>query len=370
MPRLQSAENVDRVYREHGYVRHCFRKREFAVLRLLCAFFVWCVPGCGKKPVEGYPPGVVRITYLSAADDSQQPALYWSPDASEPVPLLVALHTWSNDYAQAGEEALYAKWCQKAGWAFVHPDFRGANHRTEAMGSDLVVADILSAVDFAKSYDNIDEERVYCVGVSGGGHAALLMAARAPKVWAGVSAWCGISDIAAWHRECTQAGRNKYANNIETALGGRPDVTERAAEAARRSPVYWFSKLQPNSLPNLDINHGIRDGRDGSVPFTHSLFAWNQCVTKEDAIPESLISAFYKTHSVGEELQLMNQVFDTNKSLMRSNLPVFQRAAGKARVTIFDGAHEINHYAALNWLAAQRRQQPPVWEFSESLSLE
>ena len=32
------------------------------------------------------------------------------------------------------------------------------------------------------------------LGFSGGGHAALLLAGRA-EVWAGVSVWCGISDL-------------------------------------------------------------------------------------------------------------------------------------------------------------------------------
>ncbi len=65
----------------------------------------------------------------------------------------------------------------------------------------------------------IDPQRIYLVGVSGGGHMALLMAGRAPEVWAGVSAWCGISDLAAWHRQTKAAGLS-YWQSLEKACGG------------------------------------------------------------------------------------------------------------------------------------------------------
>ena len=38
--------------------------------------------------------------------------------------------------------------------------------------------------------------------------------------------------------------------------------------------------------------------------------------------------------------------------------PIFRRASGNTRVTIFEGGHEIVHQAALNWLAKQRKGQP------------
>ena len=179
------------------------------------------VAHAGEPAAKGYPPGVKKITYSSPGDDTEQPALFWKPkDTTKPVPLLVGLHTWSGGYDQAGGSAVFARWCQQEGWAFIHPHFRGPNWTKEAMGSDLVVADILAAVEFAKKTTGIDENRIYCIGVSGGGHAALLMAGRSPDVWAGISAWCGISDIAAWHRECSSHRRfRKYAGHIEKALG-------------------------------------------------------------------------------------------------------------------------------------------------------
>ena len=90
-----------------------------------------------------------EIRYQSSADQSEQPAMFYAPVSKDPVPLMVALHTWSGDYKQKYHKAI-EQWCIKHGWAYIHPDFRGPNNRPEATGSKLVVADIVNAVEYAK----------------------------------------------------------------------------------------------------------------------------------------------------------------------------------------------------------------------------
>lgn len=317
-----------------------------------------------KTAVKGYPKGISEIRYRSAADDSEQPALFWAPkpEKDKPAPLLVALHTWSGNYRQAGGESKYAEWCQKMGWVFIHPNFRGPNWTPEALGSDLVVVDIRSAVDFAKANANVDESRIYCVGVSGGGHASLLMAGRAPELWAGVSAWCGISDIAMWHEQCSDTKFANYAEHIEKALGDAPSLTSNhVGRAYNRSPIAWLRKA--GGVP-LDINHGITDGRTGSVPFTHSLKAWNAVVPGKFRMADDLIEAFYES-----QLPPATNESDSNSGgdlsdphgLYGNRAPLFRRIHENTRVTIFDGGHEIVHDAALNWLAAQQKEKPANW---------
>lgn len=312
------------------------------------------------KPVpEGYPAGVLDVRYTSSGDDSEQPALFWKPDskAGEKRPLLVALHTWSSDYHQAGGEVKYAEWCQKAGWVFIHPNFRGRNSSPEAMGSDLAVADILSSVDYARENAAIDEDRIYCIGVSGGGHASLLMAGRAPDLWAGVSAWCGISDIADWHDQCNGTKQQKYADDIEKSLGGPPDTTKRKDAATHRSPNTWLPKAGAGRVA-LDIQHGVHDGRSGSVPFTHSLHAWNAVVAAThsgEVIAGEAIAAFYQSQQSPGAAPAPDALYPDDQQ------PLFRRNTENARVTIFEGGHEILHEAALNWLAAQRKGQPANW---------
>ena len=103
-------------------------------MRILCfLFFMSASPIMAQ--VKGYPDGVKEVNYVSNADGTEQPALFWKPDTQDgPVPLLVALHTWSGNYLQAGGEAVFARWCQQVGWAFVHPDFRGINKTPQAGG--------------------------------------------------------------------------------------------------------------------------------------------------------------------------------------------------------------------------------------------
>lgn len=306
-------------------------------------------------PVPGYPGSIREIRY-TCPDGTQQPALYWAPPRVEgkEVPLLVALHTWSGNYLQAGGEVKYAEWCLQNGWVFIHPNFRGPNRTPEAMGSDLMIGDIRAAVAWAKAETSIDESRVYAIGVSGGGHATQLLAGRTPEIWAGISSWCGISDIAAWHRETIAAGRDNYARQIEAALGGSPEASlKHRADARHRSPLTWLANAA--GVP-LDISHGIEDGRSGSVPFTHSLLAWNAVVPESERLTPELITTFYETLAVppGDPAAVAD-------SLYGNAPPLFRRTHGNTRVTIFQGGHEIVHSAALNWLAAQRKGKPANW---------
>ena len=118
----------------------------------------------------------------------------------------------------------------------------------------------------------------------------------------------------------------------------------------------------------LDINHGIRDGRKGSVPFTHSLHAWNAVMSesKDNILPTAEIELFYKTQKLPAHPAFVAPEPDP---LYGKRRPVFRRTEGNTRLTIFAGGHEIIHPAALNWLAAQRRGKPAVWELREIAEL-
>jgi hypothetical protein len=76
--------------------------------------------------------------------------MFYKPKVDTSRPLLVALHSWSNNYRQK-ESVIYAEWCIANDWIFIHPNFRGPNNKPEATGSELVVGDVLSAIDYAKA---------------------------------------------------------------------------------------------------------------------------------------------------------------------------------------------------------------------------
>ena len=291
--------------------------------------FLLALVSCGGPP-KGWPEGIQDIR-IDASDGAKQPALYYTPDTTEPVPLLVGLHTWSGKYTSWGKGygIPWAEHCKTHDWAFIHPQFRGPNKTPEACGSDRAILDILEAVEYAKTQRAIDADRIYLVGVSGGGHMAMMMAARHPEVWAGVSAWCGISDLVAWHAECKASGR-KYAGDMERACGGTPETA--AAEFAKRSPLTHLRTAE--HLPPLDIQVGILDGHKGSVPVSHSLHAFNAVVPESARLSDAEIASFVKTATRPDHLPAAAPDPDYGNTP-----PVFRRASGNTRLTVFQGGH-------------------------------
>jgi len=314
----------------------------------------------GAAGVPGWPEEVTRVEIPSPGNVAQ-PALFWRAPGEGKKPLLVGLHTWSSTYGQAGSSLPYQTWCRQEGWHFIHPHFGGPNYTPQAMGSDFAVEEVVRAVKWAQTQTEVDADRIYLVGVSGGGHMALMMAARHPEIWAGVSAWCGISDIAQWHEDCRKNAKfGRYADNIEGALGGPPDTQTRRQDAVRRSPVTWLDKAR--GLP-LDIQAGVHDGRKGSVPFLHSLRAYNAVAEVGQRIPEAEMAAFYQSGTAPGAAPAAEAIYGAWR-------PLYRRTSGQARVTIFEGGHEIVHIVAMNWLALQRKGQPAVWEIREPRPLE
>ncbi|QDV13508.1 Prolyl oligopeptidase family protein [Rosistilla oblonga] len=288
---------------------------------------------CGQKASE--------IRYLSSADKTEQPAMFYSPDSESAVPLVVALHSWSGDYKQRLHQEIEA-WCIEQGWAYIHPNFRGPNLRPEATGSELVVQDIVSAVDHAKTAANIDPSAVYLIGTSGGGYTSLLMAGRHPEIWAGASAWVPISDLTAWYHECKLAKRN-YFNNIAASCGGVPGTSPEVDEEYRkRSPLTYLADAKG---VRLSINAGIRDGHVGSVPVSHSLLAFNEVAEAADRLSEEQIREFVQTAKVPADLQ--TAISDPS---FGEKQPLFRRTSGSATVTLFDGGHELVDNAAIAWI--------------------
>ena len=203
----------------------------------------------------------LAIDVPSSKDGTLQKVIYWRPEsaahdvAGPAVPLIVFLHSWSGGFEQGPPWIAQAK---KMGWVLVAPDFRGPNSRPEACASDLASQDILDAVAYARRDARIDASRIYLVGGSGGGHMSLVMAARAPELWAGVSAWVPISDLAAWHAE-SKARKSNYDKMLEKSCGGAPGpATE--AEYRHRSPLFHLAAAA-KGIP-LDINTGIHDSID------------------------------------------------------------------------------------------------------------
>lgn len=300
-------------------------------MRIILPVLIWIA----LMPMRTECQSLKEINYVSSADNSSQPAMFYAPDATNPVPLMVALHTWSGDYKETYHEKI-AQWCMKNGWAYIHPNFRGPNVRPEATGSELVVKDIVSAVEYARKTAKIDAASIYLVGTSGGGYTALVMAGHHPEIWAGVSIWAAISDLKAWYDQ------GKYRAHLVKSCGGVPGQSAAVDEEYRkRSPVTYLAKAKGLVL---HINAGIMDGHQGSVPISHSLLAFNEVADPKDRISGEDIRFFVEKVQVPPHLQ--ENISDASYGEKR---PLFRRTSGNATVTIFQGGHELVPHAALSW---------------------
>ncbi|HSE22930.1 MAG TPA: hypothetical protein VLB68_14790 [Pyrinomonadaceae bacterium] len=78
------------------------------------------------------------------------PWSFYKPNLNEPRPLVVALHSWSEDYRQAAS-VIYSEWAIANDWIFIHPHFRGPNVKPEATGAIQMVEQAAEKVSGARS---------------------------------------------------------------------------------------------------------------------------------------------------------------------------------------------------------------------------
>lgn len=329
------------------------------VICMLALLLAWTPLTLGAKPDPLAATETVQIK--SALDGVLQPVRLWIPDgtrgakAGKPVPLLVCLHSWSTSYKQSDQMAATFEACRKRGWIFLAPNFRGPNRRPEACASELARRDILDAVAYTLTVASVDRKRIYVFGGSGGGHMALVMAAEAPKLWAAASAWVPITDLAAWHAQCSRR-KLKYAKDLELVCGGPPGSPKADAEYRRRSPLFFLDRAA--GLP-IDINVGIHDGHEGSVPIDHSLRAFNVLARANGHCDKTIADADIAT-MVSQAKVPVDLARERVDEPLRKHKVLFRRQAGPVRVTVFDGGHRMEAPPALAWLAAHRREEPGV----------
>ncbi len=325
-------------------------------LTLTTALLAGVAAGARGTAGKTQPPPTIRVK--STIDGAMRPSYFYVPEVKDgaKVPLLVALHTWSYGYKATDPLNWALGECRARGWAMLYPDFRGPNWTPEACGSDLAVQDILDAVDYAKANAPIDHDRVYVIGASGGGMMSLLLAGRAPKVWAGVYSGCPITDIARWHGDSKRIGTH-YWKHMEQACGGTPAT--RAEEYARRSPLTYLAAARKGKV-HVQIATGIHDGHirrgGGSVPIGHAIRGFNALANKKDQVPEDVIASMEKDEKVPADL-----AFAGKDPFFAKNRIHLRRTSANVRLTVFEGGHAGNFAAGIDWLSRQRRNAPVDW---------
>ena len=196
----------------------------------------------------------VELKIVSSLDCTEQPSLFYQAKGERKRPLLVGLHTWSWDrFNQINNMLPYA---QKHNFHLLLPEFRGPNMKvspsgyinpdcTKACGSEYAKQDVFDAIAYVKEHYAIDEENVFVLGLSGGGHMALLCGAKDPKAFKAIGAFVPVCDLERWTKE--SAG---YAPHV------RACCNDSVEEMKKRSPSAYAKEL---SQANLKIFHGKFD---------------------------------------------------------------------------------------------------------------
>lgn len=298
------------------------------------------------------------VDVVSTLDGAIQPVRMLPARSDRARPLLVVLHTWQGDVHQAQDAFLHE--AQSRDWHFVMPNFRGANGSPESCGSELAVGDVMDAIDAAMRLLRVDASRIYLAGGSGGGHMTLLVAGRHPSRFAAASAWCSIVDLAAWHRETSADPRHQhYARSIETACGGEPGRSAGVDQQyAARSPLTRLK--QALGLP-IEIAAGIHDGVLGSVPFLHSVRAFN-LLAEAQHFPEVTESEVNQLLARAAAVRAESHAGEKGEGAAATRQVHLRRQAGLCELKIFEGGHECLTAPACRWLERYHRDGSDVIE--------
>lgn len=291
-------------------------------------------------------PQVREVRITSSADGTEQPALFYDPGSEEERPLLVALHSWSDNYTQKAGIP-YARWAVQNGWVFIHPDFRGVNNTPQATVSELAIQDIVDALGYAKKNARVDASRIYLIGYSGGAMSALVMAGKHPELWTAVAAWVPVYDLNDWFRyNQVHQPKRHYVSHITSSCGGEPLLgSEAARDCARRSPSAYLKGARSKAV-RIQIAVGVEDDY---VPPSHSLRAFNDLAAAEDMF------SGVEMHFIDEQGRLPAHLLAKHGGTDSGQAgPIlFERTSRNATLVLFEGKHDIYYEIALDWLSRQ-----------------
>lgn len=228
-----------------------------------------------------------EIWVRSSLDGTMQPSLFFEAEG-ENRPCIVGLHTWS--FGRENQIQYLLPMAEELNFHLLLPEFRGPNFKTnpepmKACGSLYAKTDIQEAIDAVIRDRKIDRDNIFLVGLSGGGHMALLMAGFIPEYFRAVAPFVPISDLGLW----LQQSPEHYHEHILACTGGDPE------EMDNRSPLKYLDDI---ARANIKIFHGKRDP---VVPVTQSITFYNRML-REHPEARVYLDIFDGGHQFEEDL--------------------------------------------------------------------
>lgn len=282
--------------------------------------------------------GIANI--VSSKDGKIQKAYFYKSGSKTRQPLIVSLHTWSGDYRQ---KDTLSSLCKLNDINYIHPNFRGQNWTTEACCSELALADIDDAIDFAIKNLKPDVSRIYVIGASGGGYATISAFMKSKHKIKKFSSWVPISDLEAWYKESLER-KASYADHILKCTGSENNILN-VKEARDRSPMFQDTPVKKLNNSTLHIYTGIMDGIKGSVPITHSINFYNKILSDLGVKDKSFfVSSEEEQYLLEERKPVADFGMIGNRNIC------IRKEYGNLRLIIFDGGHEMLPGYAFNSL--------------------
>jgi pimeloyl-ACP methyl ester carboxylesterase len=207
---------------------------------------------------------VRKIQYT--ANDGRSHAAYvalpawYGPGMNPPIPLVISPHGRGNPARR--NLASWGDLPAVGTFAVVSPEGQGRRLTRYSWGYTGQIRDLSRMpyyVTRALRWLRIDRDRIYAVGGSMGGQESLLLAARQPRLLAGVAAFDSVTDLPLQYRNfmrvqcdgrCTQGLHRPVGRALQrlarTEIGGSPRRVPRAY--AIRSPLWHAREIASASV--------------------------------------------------------------------------------------------------------------------------
>jgi pimeloyl-ACP methyl ester carboxylesterase len=172
---------------------------------------------------------------------------WYGPRHDPPVPLVISPH--GRDATAADNVGIWRSFPGTGSFAVVNPEGQGRRLTLASWGAPSQIRDLTrmpTIVTQALPWLRIDRRRIYAIGDSMGGQEALLLAARAPRLLAGVAAFDPIADLSLRYYALARLGKAEQQALVRE-VGGTPSARPNAY--AVRSPLHWVARLAESGLP-------------------------------------------------------------------------------------------------------------------------